>query len=372
MYVPATLPPNLQHLPRAQARLCLSVEHFLLEQLEQASALPAPAQQYPLRGACLLVGCSGGADSTALLLILHYLAPRLGCTVAAMHVDHSLRAESIQEAEFVKKICQKLGRRFFYERRDIKTEATEQHCGTEEVGRRARYAFFAHTASTISQPWICTGHQAGDLQEDILMRLLRGTGWPALGGMVAVDISRRLIRPLLVTSKDTLTNFLQDIGCPWCEDSSNTSHAFTRNRVRHMILPYLQQENPALHESCSDLWRLARIDQEYWNSILPPLPPLHNGIMFLCRTVLSALHKAVRLRLYKKVLDSLGAGQVLQASLLNLETAWYANIGGKRVQFPGRKEAQITKGGIAFYIPHHTSDGLLIDSTYVSQYDFVK
>lgn len=348
--LPNQLPARLQDIPAPQARLCLDVGRFMTEQLAGAGCISREQalSSAPLNGYTMLAACSGGADSTALLLILHYLAPRMGHTVVAVHLDHALRQESADDARFVSQLCSAAGIRLFSVRTDVADLAAAGRCGLEEAGRKARYAFYARTAALFSRPVICTGHHADDLKEDVLMRLIRGAGWPALGGMQAVIPERSLLRPLLVTEKNKLTAFLEACRCPWREDASNSDPSFTRNRIRNTIIPLLQQENPSFGTTITELWEAAAADRDYWTDVLPELAPDKNGQIFIARSTLQGLHKAGRLRLYKKALEALGAGQPLHASIMALEHAWHRNQGGKCIQFPGGKTARIRHGGICF------------------------
>ncbi|GFM35552.1 tRNA(Ile)-lysidine synthase [Desulfovibrio psychrotolerans] len=351
----------------------------------------------------ILVACSGGCDSTALLLILHCLAPRLGCRLAVAHLDHQLRPESAQEAEYVRAICAALELPFFHAAQNIAVLSAERGTGIEETARHARYAFLESARRESGCDYLATAHHLNDLAEDILMRLLRGTGWPALGGMDAFCSARRLIRPLLVTKRNKLENFLSALSIPWCEDASNTDPAYLRNRIRSTLLPLFLQENPAFLHAMEGLWRLARTDSDHWSvqvdnilfsqavmknhrlcltdvsaksthpasspvvltekkenmpcaNVSPPhpdtLPQCPSGNapspIVLSKSDLECASKALRLRLYKRCVERLGPGQPLLENLLRLDTVWQRNQGGSTVQFPGGKTATITSGNILF------------------------
>jgi len=181
----------------------------------------------------------------------------------------------------------------------------------------------------------------------VLLRLVRGTGWPGLGGMPAVDPQRRILRPLLMTERQDIDAFLAELGVLPVRDPSNHDPAYRRNRLRHDVLPLLRAENPALGESVRSLWDLARCDADYWSRQLDGLHS-RNGreapIAIPART-LRGLHRAARLRLYKRMLDRLGPGQPLAACLIALDEAWRAGRGGACVQFPGGKTARIVPMG---------------------------
>ncbi len=326
---------RLQDLPRKIARRCLGVPRFCRDVLGAN-----------LEGARLVAAYSAGLDSTALLHILHLLAPRLGLTVVAAHAHHGLRPESDAEADHAKAVCASLAIPLETARLDVPSKLEAGGAGLEECARNMRYDFLESVRERHGCDWVVTAHHADDLAEDIVMRLVRGTGWPGLGGMRGADPARRLLRPLLDWDKDALRALVESVGAPWCEDPSNLSADRTRNRIRHEIMPLLRRENPSLPGSLRQLWALARADEDYWSGLLPPLPyPLREH--FLDAAAL-AVHQAHRLRLFKHILDAMGPGQALAGHLFVLDRAWVARKEGRCIQFPGDKTARVEAGGVRF------------------------
>lgn len=334
---------TLQNMPPRQAHFCLGIERFLREELG-----------LDLGKKSLVVALSGGADSTALLLALLALAPRLGLSLCAAHLDHGLRPEAAAEAAAVRELCAAAGVRCVLEKAPVSKTAQAQGIGLEEAGRNLRYAFLERVRGEMDADWICLGHHLNDLAEDVLMRLIRGTGWPGLAGMQAVDPQRSLLRPLLLSPKDRLCGFVSALKISWQEDSSNSDLHFLRNRVRQHILPLFLQENPNFLQNVADLWLLARLDQDYFQQAAAriwhqkPDTPRTQGCGVVPRTVLENAHEALRLRLYKHELDALGPGQALHTGLKQLDAAWKARRTGKTFQFPGNKTAQVQRDGILF------------------------
>jgi len=327
---------RLQDLPRHLARRCLGIPRFCRETLG-----------VDLQGSCLVVAYSTGLDSTALLHLLHFLRPRLNLTLVAAHAHHGLRPESDQELRHAREACARLELACETTLLDVPALRAASGRGLEECARQARYAFLESVRRDHRADWIVTAHHGGDLAEDIVMRLVRGTGWPGLGGMTGADPARRILRPLLDWDKDELRTFLEITGTGWLEDPSNTSPDSTRNRVRHDILPLLRRENPSFARTALQLWELARVDGDYWDQTLPALsPPVREH--FLDSAELE-VHQARRLRLYKVILDAMGPGQVLASHLLLLDRAWVRKNCGRVTQFPGDKVARVEAGGIRFY-----------------------
>jgi tRNA(Ile)-lysidine synthase len=333
---------RLQDIPRHLARRCLGIPRFCRESLG-----------VELRDTRLVIAYSAGLDSTALLHLLHLLRAPLNLTLIAAHAHHGLRPESDRELEHARKVCSHLSIACQTAHLDIPSLQAASGRGLEECARQARYAFLESVRQEHQADWIVTGHHGDDLAEDIVMRLLRGTGWPGLGGMPGVDPKRGLLRPLLDWEKSGLRSFLEETGTDWCEDQSNASPDRTRNRVRHDILPLLLRENPSFAKTAMQLWTLAQIDEAYWSQALPPLPAPAQD--FLLASALLDVHQAKRLRLYKTILDSMGPGQVLASHLLRLDMTWLRKNCGRAIQFPGDKVASVHPEGIRFHFQKRSS-----------------
>lgn len=342
------IPRSLQELPPPQARFCLEVGRFLTLSLGVR-----------LDGSRILVGLSGGADSTALLLCLHYISAKYSFSLHVAHLDHALRPSSAGEAEHCRELCEWLAIPFTSVRLDINAMSREEKIGIEECARKARYTFFSSVAEAEGCDRTATGHTQNDLAEDQLMRLIRGTGWPGLGGMRAHDEGRRLLRPLLMTSRREIESFLTDLKAPWLEDESNGDLAYFRNRVRMQLLPFILRENPSFLENAAGIWKLARVDEDFFTQAIPA--PI--------RTTLSendarsnnwesgmeglkSMPQALRLRHYKTALATLGGGQALLDGLFKLDRSVMAAASGtmregeRTHQFPGGNEARVSRKGI--------------------------
>jgi len=330
---------RLQNLPASAARFCLSVERFCHTDLA-----------LEFTGFPILVAYSGGADSKALLLALHFLAPRLGLTLHLAILDHGLRPESVGEVTDAQALCERLGIMFHTEARDVAAYAKAKGIGLEEAGRTQRLEFFDRLRVTHGCRWIAVGHQLNDLAEDCLMRMTRGTGWPALAGMAGVVEERYIVRPLLLTPRSVIEDFLRTLGESWHVDATNTDDTYFRNRVRQHILPLFLLENPSFLETVADRWRMARSDAAFFRENLATM--LHEnmeGGVFLPRATLTAVPESIRIRKYIAVLATLGPGQATTVHLAALEAALKRNEGGKTIQFAGGKCAIIRDGGIVFW-----------------------
>jgi len=193
-----------------------------------------------------LVGVSGGRDSIALL---HWLHTHGFEKLIAVHLDHRLRAESGEDAAFVKKFAGSLGIECVVGTADVAALAHDERLSIETAARRARHEFFARIAIEHACPRIFLAHHADDQVETFLHNLLRGAGPSGLCGMSAVstlemrgaNFSTGLLvaRPLLGTWREEIDAYIARHRLPFSEDASNTDPRFTRNRLRHAALPAL-------------------------------------------------------------------------------------------------------------------------------------
>jgi tRNA(Ile)-lysidine synthase len=208
-------------------------------------------------GARVVIGVSGGADSLALLLVLTALRGQLDVELTAAYVDHGLRpAEARAEAGLVADQAKLLGVAFRTGVIPVQEKARQTGQSLEAAGRELRYEFLQRLAGELGGAVIAVAHQADDQAEEILLRLLRGSGRAGLAGMSWINAAR-VIRPFLGFSKGRLLDYLRERGGRFLEDSSNSDHRFRRNRVRLEILPLLEKRfNPAVRES---LLRTAKI-----------------------------------------------------------------------------------------------------------------
>lgn len=206
----------------------------------------------------VLVACSGGADSVALLRAMHGLAPkrRWRLRVEVAHVQHHLRDTAERDAAFVARLAEHLG--LAHHRRDLDLRAgaaTTQADNLEARAAEARYAALAEVAAKRGLFLVATAHHADDQLETLLMRLLRGSAIRGMAGIApvrALSPQARLIRPLLGVTRSTLRSYLQRLNQPWHEDESNDDATRTRAALRRGVLPTLLSMRPDLPQRLRD------------------------------------------------------------------------------------------------------------------------
>ena len=200
------------------------------------------------RGDTILVAVSGGVDSVVLLDLLCRLVGEFSLKLAIAHLDHGLRGEdSRQDAQFVVSLAEGKDLPVIRKRIDVCQVRQEKRLGLEEASRLVRRRFLEETARKVSATRIAVGHTLNDRVETLLFNLIRGAGPTGLAGIR--PMSPPYIRPLIETTREEVLTFARAEGLAWREDRTNQDTIYTRNRIRHRIIPLLQQLNPRLLET---------------------------------------------------------------------------------------------------------------------------
>lgn len=260
-------------------------------------------RQYSLfsQGDRIAVGVSGGADSVALLRFLAALRPQFGWDLVVCHIHHGLRgAEADRDECFVRALAEQLGLPCAVSRIDAAALALRDHISVEEAGRMARYAFFAQTAGEGGR--IATAHTLDDSIETVLMNLVRGTGLRGLCGIPR--IRDNIVRPLLDCTRAEVEDYLGALGQSYCTDSTNLTDDYTRNRIRHDILPRLCALNPNFPGAMARMLPRLAAQQALTDCLAAQsAQQLHAACGGLSRQGLSALPEPVCDRLLLRLLE---------------------------------------------------------------------
>ncbi len=228
--------------------------------LERQLAEAWPAVRW--QDVTVLVAVSGGADSVALARALSALHTSGAGRLILAHCHHGLRPQAADaDRAFVEGLGQTLGLPV-----EVYLANLAQHAegiGLETAAREARYRFFESAAARLGARYVVTAHTRDDQAETILHRVLRGTGPSGLAGVPQTRLlspATTLVRPLLGVSRQEVLAYLQTLGQTYCEDETNADTRFTRNRIRHRLLPWLREEfNPNVDEA---LLRLGQLTAE--------------------------------------------------------------------------------------------------------------
>jgi tRNA(Ile)-lysidine synthase len=336
----------------------------------------------------ICVAISGGADSVALLLTLHAAnsttRESLGIGLSAVHIHHGLRgAEADADQQFVEDLCIGLDIPLHLHQANVpariaQTRAAGDPETIEEAARNTRYDFFTSLLASGHADSILTAHTLDDQAETVLMKLLRGAwteGLSAIHPVITLP-KGKILRPFLQTRRAEIEAFLKQANQPWREDSTNTDIAFTRNRIRHELLPQLRNllraYNPNLDQTLANLAELAREEEARWQTelgrILPQLllpgKPVRGGGRAVSTTP-GRSHSEVSIELDRlRALDPALRRRVLRAAARQLgarlsfdETSRLLTLGG----FPPGLSGNAPTGPARTGASLHLSNGLRAD-----------
>ncbi len=188
----------------------------------------------------VVVGFSGGADSTALLTVLNELKGLLKIELYAVHVNHLIREEAGDDAEFSRDFCNLRGIPFHLVEKDVPKEAGRLKMTEEEAGRKIRYDAMKEYLEELGGGCIAVAHHKNDAAETLLMNLFRGTGLHGAGGIRPVRDN--IIRPLLCVSRQEIEDYLGQKGISFCTDVTNNENIHTRNIIRNKLIPMVTEE----------------------------------------------------------------------------------------------------------------------------------
>lgn len=283
----------------------------------------------PLSGK-LLVGLSGGADSVALLCMLH----ASDAQISAVHVNHGLRGDASDADEaFVRQLCAEKGITLYAYR-----AVPPEHPG-EGWAREARYAFFRQAMAASGADALVLAHHRDDQAETLLLHLLRGAGLNGLTGMAAdttVD-GLRILRPLLGYSRAELRAYLMQLHQPWREDATNAEAKYLRNAVRLSLLPLMEQLAPGASRRIAETASLLQEDETTLNALTADFLRQHEG-----RAIPLDALKALPIGMQRRVLRAWWAANAHPGKERSLSAAQTQTLqalldapAGKRCNLPG-------------------------------------
>lgn len=207
----------------------------------------------------VIVALSGGADSVSLLLALYDLKHILDIDLSAIHVNHCLRGkESDSDEQFCTELCSRLNVPLIKKSFDVMDYARRNRLSTELAARNIRYEFFKENSNGKK---IATAHTANDNAETVILNLTRGTGIKGISGIPPVR--NNIIRPLINTTRESIEQYLKSKNQDYVTDKTNLSDDYTRNRIRHNVIPVLKQINSSLFDTISSDSDNFRLDDSF-------------------------------------------------------------------------------------------------------------
>ena len=314
-----------------------------------------PADCWPARGQRLVIGISGGPDSTALAFLLDELnsAQDRGWRLHLAHLNHGLRGpDSDSDAQFVAGLAERNGWEVTIDQRPVRERAKQGGGTLEETARNERYDFFEHVLTDHNAQVVATAHHADDNVETVLHRLIRGTGIRGLSGIPAVRPLRngqpyRLIRPLLKVRRADILAYLDRLGINYCHDHTNEITEFTRNRIRNELIPKLEQDyNPAVADALLRLAEQARrlnefvqraVDEKFPTMLIGERGAEHPTEITLNATALLREPQALQTEIIRRAIATLSIGEkkLTFGHLLAIVELAEKNVSGKRLELPG-------------------------------------
>ena len=231
-----------------------SVEKFI----EQTKMIKA--------GDVIGVGCSGGSDSMALLSFLAQNQEKYDIEVVAIHVDHSIRENSSDDADFVRAKAREMGVRFYKFRIDAPKIAKDRGISLESAAREGRYGVFEALLKKGLVDKIALAHQKSDQAETILMHLFRGAGMSGAKGMEAIR-DNVYIRPMLTTSKQEIFDWLSENRIDYVDDETNADNTYNRNFVRNVLMREVVKRWPNAIDAITSFAKSIAEDDEFINSM---------------------------------------------------------------------------------------------------------
>ena len=214
----------------------------------------------------IILGVSGGPDSISMLNILNEIKNELQIEIYVAHINHMIREEADEDEQYVKNYCDKNNLQCFVKRIDVQQFANNNKIGTEEAGRNIRYEFFEEILQKVGANKIAVAHNKNDKIETIIMNLFRGSGISGLKGIEPIR-ENKYIRPLIECGRDEIEQYCEQEKLNPRFDKTNFENDYTRNKIRNIVIPYIQKEfNPNIIETIDRLSQVATEESYYIES----------------------------------------------------------------------------------------------------------
>ncbi len=286
----------------------LSVLHQFLDTVKRYNLLKEKSR--------ILIGVSGGADSVCLADLLRLVAPKFQLQLFGVHINHRLRETAVRDEQFVQALLAKWGIDLTVVKVDVAGYARRHRLSVEEAGRRLRYYHYERVARRLGCERVALGHNADDNLETVLLNLVRGAG---ARGMAGIPIERGIfIRPLLDIEREAIREHLKVRGIEWVEDETNEDLRFSRNLLRHQVLPVLKQLNPAVVANVRRSAEIIGIEDKFLDLLatnsLREVAKRKKGWLWIDIDKFNSYNIVLRRRMIKNILpglDSIGTERVL-------------------------------------------------------------
>jgi tRNA(Ile)-lysidine synthase len=299
----------------------------------------------------ILIGISGGPDSVCLLYILNSLKQDLKLKLHAVHIDHMLRDDSKKDLKYVQDLCTRLKIPLKSARINIRSLA--QKGSLEEVARNARLNFFFKTAKIIKADAIALGHNLDDQAETVLMRILRGSGLSGLSGILPKRniLGFQVIRPLIEVKRKEIEAFLRKRRIKARIDSTNSENIYFRNRIRHKLLPLLENKySPNIKELLANMAESVALDYDYLAQTTNKISK--NSKTRFSLDKLDSLHPALKRLIFRSAIAALKGDtrRLTFQHVREIEDLLLSRPSGSIVNLPRNVCARKKKNYLEFYL----------------------
>ena len=305
----------------------------------------------------IIIGVSGGADSVCLLFVLSEIRKTIPFDITVVHVNHGLRGEAaMADASYVESLCDTLHLPVYSYYENVELIAKSRKQSTEEAGREVRRSYFESTMNLCGANKIALAHHKNDNVETMLFHLARGTGLRGLGGMKPVQ--GKYIRPFLCITRAEIESYLQAKSIFYCEDATNFTDEYTRNRIRNHLIPFLEKEvNPSAVLHVAETMQQIHLIQDYLDTQMENayencVKETNEGLL-ICKNAFEEIHEALKQLIVKKVL----AAGTEAKSEKNMEQAHVQAVlelfekqVGRQMDLPYQLQARRTYDGVLIQV----------------------
>ena len=213
----------------------------------------------------IVLGVSGGPDSISMLNILNEIKEDFKFEIYVAHINHMIREEAIEDEKYVQNYCEKNNINCYVKRIDVQQFANTNKIGTEEAGRKIRYDFFEEVTQNVGANKIGIAHNKNDKIETIMMNLIRGSGLSGLKGIEPIR-DNKYIRPLIECERQEIEQYCEKNSLNPRIDKTNFENDYTRNKIRNIVIPYIQKEfNPNIIQTMDRFSQVATEESDYIN-----------------------------------------------------------------------------------------------------------
>lgn len=264
----------------------------------------------------IMIALSGGSDSVCLFHILNKLKMSIGFELFAFHLNHNIRQEAKHDELFVKKLCEEYGIKLFLESIDIPKIRTKENLGLEELSRKIRYDLINKISTENNIDKTATAHHLLDHSESIILNMVRGSG---IRGLRGIGIKNgNIIRPMLVLSKDEILDYIKENNLEYVTDKTNFDTDYSRNNIRHNVLPHLKEVNNNAFMHFFELSMVAEEIEDLLNELSKKVKFYHekNGVYIFINDFID-LNKAVKKQVLFNMLRSIKVTKDISSKHVN-------------------------------------------------------